>query len=136
MTATLIKKLLSEAAFNPKTPGPLAAILGDKNASYLPERAIELIRESQIGIRTSDKIKSLKLAIQLLVMTESILISKELPSKKVECNLVFSGADQITYHCTKNAGHKGNHEYKDITTRKVVKEIKLVTLKENPDAKV
>lgn len=118
MTATLIAKFLSEAKFNPKIPGPLAAMLESKDTNYLPLRAIELIREAQISSKISDKQRCLKLAIQLLAMTQAILKDGE-PKKKEECGVSFGwSAANIRMNCSKAKGHRGKHSHTDLTTQK------------------
>lgn len=124
MTATAIKKLLSEAAFNPKTPGPLSAILESKDPNYLPQRAIELIREAQISTRRDDKLRSMKLAIQLLVMTQAILKASETEPKHREiCNAKFFDEMKATRICTKFKKHRGKHAQYNPQIDKIFKEM-------------
>ena len=43
-----VRKLLSEAAFNPRTPGIMNIITNAGNPSYFETRALEFISEAQI----------------------------------------------------------------------------------------
>ena len=43
-----VRKVLTEAAFNPKTPGPLNIVAHSSGPSYLESRTMEFIMEAQI----------------------------------------------------------------------------------------
>lgn len=46
-TATLLTKILNEAKFNPKTPGPMKVVADLCDPHYYELRAIELIQEAK-----------------------------------------------------------------------------------------
>ncbi len=46
-SATLINKVLSEARFNPKIPGPLRVVCDHSDPHYCELRAMELIQEAK-----------------------------------------------------------------------------------------
>lgn len=111
MNQTLIRKLLSEAVFNPKEPGILQAILESKDPSYLIQRSIEFLREAQIATAKRDKDKALKMATQLITMARSLIGAEQEKSStpQTPCNVVFHAVGGGTVLCTKFHGHSGFH---------------------------
>lgn len=61
---TRIKQILRDCAFDPRRPGPLAIITEVGTRDYYECRAIELIREAQLGNHK----ESLQKAIALLAL--------------------------------------------------------------------
>lgn len=48
LSMTNVRKVLSQAAFNPREPGPLNVVANSGNPSYFETRAIEYIAEAGI----------------------------------------------------------------------------------------
>jgi len=48
LSMTNVRKLLSQAAFNPNSPGPLSVVAHSGNPSYFETRAMEYVEEAKM----------------------------------------------------------------------------------------
>ena len=76
-----LKRVLSQAAFNPRLPGPMSAMVKIADRNYLEKRAIEFISEAEsdrlasvgetltgVPWKEEDYVKNLRRAIQCLAL--------------------------------------------------------------------